>query len=213
VYFKKGGYVVIEQTEAMISVDVNTGRYTGKKDQEETILNTNLGAAREIGRQLRLRDIGGIIVIDFIDMASEGNKEKVLQELKRVVSRDRARSKIFPVGELGLVQMTRQRVRPSLLHRYTDECACCEGTGKVLSFYTILVLIERALRRVASTSRERNLVLEVSPEVAVHLATDGSQHLKELERDTRRSIEVNDSGELGRDEFRILSTRSGKELT
>lgn len=212
VYFKKGGYVVIEHTEAMISVDVNTGRYTGKKDQEETILKTNLGAAREIGRQLRLRDIGGIIVIDFIDMVSDGNREKVVQELKRVLSRDRARSKVFPIGELGLVQMTRQRVRPSLLHRYTDECPCCEGTGKVLSFYTILVLIERALRRVASSSRERRLVLEVSPEIAVHLATDGSEHLRGLERDTRRSIEVRDDSELVRDEFRILSAGNGREL-
>lgn len=213
VYFKKGGYIVIDHTEAMISIDVNTGRYTGKKDQDETILKTNLAAAREIGRQLRLRDVGGIIVIDFIDMVSEADREKVVQELKRVLSRDRARSKVFPIGELGLVQMTRQRVRPSLLHQYTDECPCCEGTGKVLSFYTILVFIERALRRVASSSRERKLVLEVSQEMALHLVTERKEHLKSLERDTRRSIEVRDNPELGREEFRILSARDGRELS
>ena len=212
VYYKKGGYIVIEHTEAMISVDVNTGRYTGKHDQEETILKTNLAAAREIGRQLRLRDLGGIIVIDFIDMASEGNREKVVQELRRVLARDRARSKVFPIGELGLVQMTRQRVRPSLLHQYTDECPCCEGTGQVLSMETIMVMIERAVRRVASSSREKRLVVEVSPEVAVGIMTEEKEVLKSLESDTRRSIEVRDGSDLGREEFRILSKRDGREL-
>jgi ribonuclease G len=212
VYFKKGGYIVIESTEAMTAIDVNTGRYTGKQDQEETILKTNLGAAREIGRQLRLRDIGGIIVIDFIDMASDANRQKVVQELKKVLARDRARSKVYPIGELGLVQMTRQRVRPSLLHQYTDPCPECEGTGKVLSIDSIMLLIERAVRRVASTSRERKLVLEVSPEIAVALITEEDTRLRGLEKDTRRSIEVQDDRELGREEFRILSARDGREL-
>lgn len=212
VYFKKGGYIVIEHTEALTAIDVNTGRYTGKKDQEETILKTNLGAAREIGRQLRLRDIGGIIVIDFIDMESEANREKVVQELKKVLARDRARSKIFPIGELGLVQMTRQRVRPSLLHQYTDPCPCCDGTGKVLSFQSIMLLMERAIRRVASSSKEKKLVLVASPEMAVHIASDGQEYLKSLERDTRRSIEVQDDRDLARDEFRILSAKDGREL-
>jgi ribonuclease G len=203
---------VIESTEAMTSIDVNTGRYTGKHDQEETILKTNLGAAREIGRQLRLRDIGGIIVIDFIDMASEANRQKVVQELKKVLARDRARSKVYPIGELGLVQMTRQRVRPSLLHQYTDPCPECEGTGKVLSVDSIMLLIERAVRRVASTSRERRLALEVSPEIAVELITEEDTRLRSLEKDTRRSIEVRDNGELEREDFRILSARDGREL-
>ena len=212
VYFKKGGYVVIDHTEALISIDVNTGRYTGKKNQEETILRTNLEAAREIGRQLRLRDIGGIIVIDFIDMATEANRDKVVQELKRVLARDRARSKVFPIGELGLVRMTRQRVRPTLLHRYTDPCPCCEGTGKVLSLDSIQLMIERAVRRVASSHRDRKLELVVSPEVAVHLLTERETHLKRLRRETRRNIEVTDDESLEREEFRILSAKSGAEL-
>jgi len=213
VYFKKGGYIVIDHTEALTAVDVNTGRYTGKKNQEETILKTNLGAAREIGRQLRLRDIGGIIVVDFIDMASEENREKVLQELKKVLSRDRARSKTYPIGELGLVRMTRQRVRPSLLHQYTDPCAECEGTGKVLSRDSILLLMERAVRRVASTHRIRRLRLFVAPEMAMHIMSENQRRLKRLERDTRRSIEVRDDEDLTREEFRIVSTKDGKELT
>ncbi len=212
VYFKKGGYVVIDHTEALTAVDVNTGRYTGKKDQEETILKTNLGAAREIGRQLRLRDIGGIIVIDFIDMATEGNRQKVVQELKKVLARDRARSKVLPITELGLVQMTRQRVRPSLLHQYTDECSCCEGTGKVLSLDSIMFLIERAVRRVASSRREKKLKLVVSPEMAVHVVGEEEGWLRMLEKDTRRGIEVTDDRDLGREEFRVVGVRSGKEL-
>ena len=212
VYFKKGGYIVIDHSEALIAIDVNTGRYTGKKDQEETILKTNMGAAREIGRQLRLRDIGGIIVIDFIDMASEGNRQKVVQELKKLLSRDRARSKVYPISELGLVQMTRQRVRPSLLHQYTDPCPDCEGTGKVMSMDSIMLFIERAMRRVASSARERRFKLVVSPDMALHMVTEESARLRALEKDIRRSIEVTDDRELGREEFRILSGKSGREL-
>ena len=109
-----GGYLIIQPTEALVSIDVNTGRYTGKKDPEKTILQTNLEAAREIARQLRLRDVGGIIVCDFIDMETRANRDKVLQELRTHLGRDRARTKAFAVSELGLIEMTRQRVRPSL---------------------------------------------------------------------------------------------------
>jgi len=212
VYFKKGGYIVIDHTEALTAIDVNTGRYTGKKNQEETILKTNLGAAREIGRQLRLRDIGGIIVIDFIDMATEANRQKVVQELKKVLARDRARSKTYPVSELGLVQMTRQRVRPSLLHQYTDPCPQCEGTGKVLSVDSLMLLIERAVRRVASSTRERKFELVVSTDLAVDLATEEGSWIRNLEKAMRRSIEITDDRELGREEFRILSRKTGREL-
>src|SRR5215510_7267419 len=109
-----GGYLIIEQTEALVSIDVNSGRYTGKKDPEKTILKTNMEAAREVARQARLRDLGGIIVCDFIDMETKANRDKVLQELRTHLSRDRARTKAFAVSELGLIEMTRQRVRPSL---------------------------------------------------------------------------------------------------
>ncbi len=117
-----GGYIIIQPTEALVSIDVNTGRYTGKKDPEKTILKTNLESAREIARQIRLRDIGGIIVCDFIDMESRQNRDRVLQELRSHLGRDRARTKAFAVSELGLVEMTRQRVRPSLWHSMTTEC-------------------------------------------------------------------------------------------
>ncbi len=212
VYFKKGGYIVIDHTEALISIDVNTGRYTGKKNQEETILRTNMEAAREIGRQLRLRDIGGIIVIDFIDMQPESNRNKVVQELKKVLARDRARSKVFPIGELGLVRMTRQRVRPTLLHLYSDPCPCCDGTGKVPSLDVTMLTIERAVRRIVTGRRDRRLELEVSPEIAVRILTEKDSRLRRLERETKRAIEIKDNDEFVREEFRILSGRTGREL-
>src|SRR5262249_62127368 len=127
--------------------DVNTGRFTGKKNQEETIFRTNMEAAREAPRQLRLRDIGGIIVIDFIDMESESNKRAVLDELRQELRKDRARTKAFAVSDLGLVEMTRQRERSSLLHYYTEDCPHCGGLGKVPSLETMLVKLERVMRR------------------------------------------------------------------
>ena len=115
-----GGYLIIEPTEALVSVDVNSGRYTGKKDPEKTILKTNTEAAREVARQIRLRDIGGIIVCDFIDMETKSNRDKVLQELRTHLGRDRARTKAFAVSDLGLIEMTRQRVRQSHLQNMTE---------------------------------------------------------------------------------------------
>ena len=125
-----GGYIIIQPTEALVSIDVNTGRYTGKRDPEKTILKTNLEAAREIARQIRLRDIGGIIVCDFIDMETRQNRERVLQELRAHLGRDRARTKAFAVSELGLIEMTRQRVRPSLWHSMTAECPACGSSPR-----------------------------------------------------------------------------------
>jgi ribonuclease G len=150
-----GGYIIIEPTEALVSIDVNTGRYTGKKDPEKTILKTNVDAAREIARQLRLRDIGGIVVCDFIDMETRANQERVLQELRQHLSRDRARTRAFQVSELGLIEMTRQRVRPSLFQSLTEACPHCLGSGRVFRPETVTRRVERALRRVAVQQRER----------------------------------------------------------
>ena len=124
-----GGYIIIEPTEALVSIDVNSGRFVGKKDPEKTIFKTNSEAAREIARQLRLRDIGGIIVCDFIDMETRQNRERVLNELRTHLGRDRARTKAFAVSDLGLIEMTRQRVRQSHLQSMTESCPTCNGTG------------------------------------------------------------------------------------
>ncbi|MGH7688915.1 MAG: Rne/Rng family ribonuclease, partial [Gemmatimonadaceae bacterium] len=143
-----GGYLIIEPTEALVSVDVNSGRYTGKKDPEKTILRTNLEAARELARQIRLRDMGGIIVCDFIDMETKANRDRVLQEMRTHLSRDRARTKAFAVSDLGLIEMTRQRVRQSHLQNMTEACPTCGGTGRVFTAETIVRRVERSLRRI-----------------------------------------------------------------
>ncbi|HEX5580933.1 MAG TPA: Rne/Rng family ribonuclease, partial [Gemmatimonadaceae bacterium] len=141
-----GGYLIIEPTEALVSIDVNSGRYTGKKDPEKTVVKTNMEAAREVARQLRLRDVGGIIVCDFIDMEVKANRDRVLQELRTWLSRDRARTKAFAVSDLGLIEMTRQRVRQSHLQSMTMPCPTCRGTGRVFTPETIVRRVERSLR-------------------------------------------------------------------
>src|SRR5688500_20073217 len=152
-----GGSLVIQPTEALVSIDVNTGRYTGKKDPEKTILRTNLEAAREIARQLRLRDVGGIIVCDFIDMETKGNRDRVLQELRSHLGRDRARTRAFAVSDLGLIEMTRQRVRQSHLQSMTEPCPTCHGTGRVFTPETIVRRIERAVKRMAVEGKRDSL--------------------------------------------------------
>src|SRR4029077_12346704 len=137
VWLKSGGYLIFDQTESLTTVDVNTGRYVGKKDQEETVLRTNLEAAKQVVQQLRLRNIGGIIVIDFIDMEKLANRRKVFDALQEAVRADKARSTILQISELGLVQMTRKRTRESLGQLLTSPCAQCDGRGRVRSVETL----------------------------------------------------------------------------
>jgi len=212
VWLKKGGYLIFDQTEALVAVDVNTGRFVGKRDQEETILETNLLAAREVPRQLRLRDIGGIIVIDFIDMESEGNKRKVLAELRHHLRRDRSRAKAFAVSDLGLVEVSRKRVRPSLLHFYSEECPYCKGTGAIYSFDTISGKIERWIRRVGARTREKRIQLRVNTSLAIFLTDERSQVLDELERRFRMRIEIQDDPRLHREDFKVISLSSFRDL-
>jgi ribonuclease G len=208
-----GGSLVIQPTEALISIDVNTGRYTGKKDPEKTILRTNLEAAREIARQIRLRDIGGIIVCDFIDMETRSNRDKVLQELRTHLGRDRARTKALAVSELGLVEMTRQRVRPSLWHSMTADCPTCAGTGRVFTPEVVARRLERALRRVGHDRRERQLSVRLHPEVALYLLEDEPRLLQTLTKITGVDIELRDDPMMRLDEFRLMSRPAGRDVT
>lgn len=208
-----GGYVIIEPTEALVSIDVNTGRYTGKKDAEKTILRTNTEAAREIARQLRLRDIGGIIVIDFIDMDSKGNRDRVLHELRTHLGRDRARTRAFQVSELGLVEMTRQRVRPSLWQSMTTSCPSCNGTGRVFKPEVVVARLERTLKRVAHDSKERQLTVRLHPEVALFLLEQEPNFLKELRKATKMDLEIRDDPVIQVDEFRLVSQPAGRDVT
>ncbi len=208
-----GGSLVIQPTEALVSIDVNTGRYTGKKDPEKTILRTNLEAAREIARQIRLRDIGGIIVCDFIDMETRSNRDKVLQELRTHLGRDRARTKAFAVSELGLVEMTRQRVRPSLWHSMTTDCPTCAGTGRVFTPEVVARRLERALKRAGHERRERQLSVRLHPEVALYLLEEEPRLLQTLTKITGVDIELRDDPMMRLDEFRLMSRPAGRDVT
>ena len=208
-----GGYLIIEHTEALVSVDVNTGRYTGRKDPEKTILKTNVDAAREVARQLRLRDIGGIIVVDFIDMETRGNRDKVLHELRSHLSRDRARTRAFAVSELGLVEMTRQRVRPSLFQSQTMPCPTCTGTGRVLQPETVVRRLERSLKRASADNQGRRMTVRLHPEVALYLLEEEPHFLKTLAKQTGIDLEVRDDPMMKLDELKLMSQPAGRDVT
>jgi ribonuclease G len=208
-----GGYIIIQPTEALVSIDVNTGRYTGKRDPEKTILKTNLEAAREIARQIRLRDIGGIIVCDFIDMETRANRERVLQELRAHLGRDRARTKAFAVSELGLIEMTRQRVRPSLWHSMTSECPDCKGTGRVFTPEVVARRLERSLKRAGRERRERQMAIRLHPEVALYLLEEEPKLIHTLGKLTGLELELRDDPMMRVDEFRLMSRPAGRDVT
>jgi len=207
VWLKKGGYICIDHAEALVAVDVNTGRFTGKKNQEETIFRTNMEAAVEVPRQLRLRDIGGIIVVDFIDMESESNKRAVLDTLRGELRKDRARTKAFAVSDLGLVEMTRQRERSSLLHYYTEDCPTCGGLGKVPSNETMLVKLERAMRRVAAIGGMKKITVRVAPELALYFVETEARRFSELEKRFKLQVDLKDDPQLKRGEMRVFSDK------
>lgn len=208
-----GGSLVIQPTEALVSIDVNTGRYTGKKDPEKTILRTNLEAAREIARQLRLRDLGGIIVCDFIDMESRGNRDRVLQELRTHLGRDRARTKALAVSDLGLVEMTRQRVRGSLWASMTMECPQCQGTGRVFTPEVVVRRIERSLRRCALERREKSVCVRTHPEVVIYLKEEEPKLISAVTKGSNLEVELRDDPTINPDQFRLMSRPAGRDVT
>ena len=215
VWLKKGGFIVIDHTEALVAIDVNTGRFTGAggSSQEDTIFQTNMEAVREIARQLRLRDIGGIIVIDFIDMEKESNRLKVVESLRNALKRDRSRTKALRVSELGLVEMTRQRVRPGLLQFFSDPCAHCHGTGKVLSLASMANKIDRVVRRVGAFMNERKIRLLVNPEVEAYCNDEARTRLSDLSKDLKMEIAFEVAPDFLRDELRVISARTGEDIT
>ncbi len=190
VWLKSGGYLIIDQTEALCAVDVNTGRFVGKRNLEETITRTNLEAVQEIVRQLRLRNIGGIIIIDFIDMEKESNRNKVFGALSDALQADRARTNILKISELGLVEMTRKRVRESLARSLSEPCFYCDGSGLLKSRTTVAYEIYRTLLREAFVLDEPVLRIGAHPRVAQLLLEDERSMLAELEARVDKRIEV-----------------------
>ena len=212
-WIKGGGYLVFDHAEALVAIDVNSGRYVGKSNQEETILKINLEAAREVARQLRLRDIGGIIVIDFIDMAPMANRKKVEEEFRQAIKRDRSRPRMSDISEFGLMEMTRQRVRPSLLFTFNEPCPACKGTGNVSSSETTLARIERWLNRSRAASIERRLTVKVHPQVGEFMLENRKERLKRVRRSTRVWLNVESDPGLPVDAYRIYSRKRQTDIT
>jgi ribonuclease G len=213
VWLKSGGYIYLEKTEAMTVIDVNSGRYAAKKEQEQNSLKTDLEAAREISRQLRLRDIGGIIVIDFIDLDDEKNKKKVYDEMKKELRRDRAKLTVLPMTEFGLMQMTRQRIRQNVQLSFSEACPTCGGTGLVQSKTTTINTIERWIRRFKSESREFRLRLKVHPSIAEYLQSGTITRLTRIMFKFFVRIKLEPDSSIAVDEFRFVSVKQGTDIT
>ncbi|NKB82234.1 MAG: Rne/Rng family ribonuclease [Nitrospirales bacterium] len=190
VWLKSGGHIVVDHTEAMTVIDVNTGRFVGKRDQEETILKNNLEAAREIAYQIKLRGIGGIIIIDFIDMERERNREKVYQTFVDAMGQDKARSRISRISDLGLIEISRERVREDLLRTLSEICLDCDGRGYTKSATTVVHEIFREIRRLGKGEPNQRIVVGANPRIVDLLLDSEHEGIEVLERDYRRLIRI-----------------------
>jgi len=207
IWLKSGGYIIIDQTEALVAIDVNTGKFVGHSDPEDTILQTNLEALKEVVYQLRLRNIGGIIIVDFIDMANEESKEIVSNALKQALKSDRSRTRILKISELGLVEMTRKRVRESLVQTLCDPCDYCEGKGYIKSPSTVCYEIIREIqRRGTDNITNKNLEIKVHPIIYDMLFEEDSGLLEEMEKQNNLEITFNVNPKLHREKYYIESS-------
>jgi ribonuclease G len=204
VELKSGGHLVIDQTEAMTTIDVNTGAFTGHKNLEETILKTNLEAAQAIARQLRLRNLGGIIILDFIDMRNEAHRAQVLRALEKELKRDPARTMIHPFSELGLVEMTRKRTRESLGHILCEPCPACEGRGSVKTVETVCNEIMRDIARSARQFEARAFLVIAAPGIIARLTDEQPQALAELEEQLHRPIKLQAESQYLQDAYDVV---------
>lgn len=204
VWLKSGGYLVIDHTEAMTVIDVNTGRFVGKRDQEETILRNNLEAAKEIAYQVKLRGIGGIIIVDFIDMEREKNRDKVYHALVDAMSPDKARTRISRVSDLGLIEISRERVREDLLRSLSEPCHYCEGRGYTKSPTTVVYEIFRELRRIGNEAEQQRIVIGAHPTVVGLMQDEERQGLEDLERRCSARIIVTADDKLHLEQFDVV---------
>ncbi len=204
VWLRSGAYLVIDEMEAVTAIDINTGKLVGTTNLADTILAANMEAADEVGRQLRLRDIGGIIVVDFIDMTSASDKKKVLTHFQNVLSRDRARTRIGRISSLGLVELTRKRTGESVTESITSSCPTCTGRGRVPSSQTVSLWVERDLRRELAQAGNAFLV-ECSQAVCEAIIGPDGENVEELEHSLRRALFIRSNPTLGQDEYTIAS--------
>jgi ribonuclease G len=216
VHLKSGGYIVIDETEALVAIDVNTGRHKGSRDQDSTILKVNIESADEICRQLRLRNMGGLIVLDFIDMKSRRDQQSVYQRVKEGLRRDKAKTHILPISQLGLMEMTRQRHTESVRSAVYDDCPYCKGRGKVKSVVTMSVEIQRKLQEILK-KRERDesdfqLRIVVHPTVLERLRTEDEKHLIEMEKRYFGKLSFRADTGMHAEQFKIVNVENNEEL-
>ncbi|CAN5420640.1 Rne/Rng family ribonuclease [soil metagenome] len=212
VWLKSGGYLIIEPTEAMTVVDVNSGKYAKSKEQEVNSLTTNIEAAIEIVRQIRLRDIGGIIVIDFIDLYDEKNRKKLFEEVRKEFKKDRAKVTVLPVSEFGLIQITRQRIRQNIMHSVSDNCPMCKGTGRIHSNVTFITRLERWLQRYKGGESKHKITLTVNPYIRTYLKSDFISKIFKLSFKYRMLIKLKEDALLAFDDFKV-ENKVGKDIT
>lgn len=210
IWLKCGGYLVINQTEALVAVDVNTGKHRSKGGREETALRANLEAAEEVATQLRLRNMGGIIVIDFIDMSSRKYQKQVMAVLLKELKKDKARTRVLPFSEFGLIQLTRQREEESFLNKVYVPCPYCQSLGVVKSLFSLGLEIQRRLRSGAyENPKVKRFRIEAAPDLARYLLEEGWEQLRHFARRRRIRISIIDNAELGFQEYRIWALSSG----
>jgi len=216
VHLKSGGYIVVDETEALVAIDVNTGRHKGGKDQDSTILRVNLEAADEIARQLRLRNMGGLIVLDFIDMRQRRDQQQVYQRMKEGLRRDKAKTHVLPISQLGLMEMTRQRHSESVNAAVYDDCPYCKGRGKVKSALTMSVEIQRKLSEILKKrSRDESdfqLCIVVHPSVRDRLRTEDEKLIIEMEKRYFGKLSFRADSALHAEQFKIVNVANNEEL-
>ncbi|HHV44035.1 MAG TPA: Rne/Rng family ribonuclease [Firmicutes bacterium] len=211
VWLDCGGYIIIDDTEALVSIDVNTGKFTGSTNLADTVLQTNLEAATEIARQLRLRNIGGIVIIDFIDMESKADEEKVLKRLEQEFAKDKTKVHILGFTNLGLVELTRKKVFQDLGETLFTTCPYCGGAGHVFSETSIALQVERQIRHTAWTMEGEAIFVRVHPQVASLLIGSGGSNLKRLEEETGKYIYIKGSDDFRVDDVQVTAAKTREE--
>lgn len=211
IWLKCGGHIIIQQTEAMVSIDVNTGRFVGKSDPDNTILSANLEAVEEVVRQIQLRDLGGIIVVDFIDMEEASHRKRVFKMLQEALRKDRARTNILHFSDLGLVEMTRQRTRASLSTLLKEECPYCDGHGTVLSIETVAIQLLRAIKAAYIQTDHSKLRVIANDYVVSHIKSQMARKLKELTKSLALDLTLESDADLHLEDYRIF-VGSGEEI-
>jgi len=209
VWLKSGGYLIVDQSEALTAIDVNTGRFVGKRDLEETVLKTNLEAVKEVVSQLRFRNIGGLIIIDLIDMEISENREKVYRALREALREDKAKTNILKISELGLVEMTRKRTRENLVQQLCETCSYCEGRGYVLSAESVAYKVLREIRKDLPRFCGRRIALSVNPSVAEMLLTRARKAVARLGEELGREIEIRARPGQHQEQFEVEALDAG----